>query len=408
MIDLRCSAVGKRYRRRPPNGGSDGGLWAALFGGWEHFWAVRDLSFDVERGEAVGIIGRNGAGKSTLLKLLSRITAPTRGEITIEGRLSALIEIGSGFHPELSGRENVYLNGAILGMRRREIAAKLDRIVDFAGLRPFIDTPVKWYSSGMFVRLGFAIAAHLEPEILLLDEVLAVGDLAFQAQCLDRVEEMRRAGTTVVFISHDLRAVERLCGRVLLMHEGTIVRSGLSADVIGHYLKTSMADVPARVSDASAVRLTSVSVEDGAQSSSAVFRPGEPITIRVDYAAAHRVAEVVFELWWYSVDGSLQCVLSTETLADTTIETGNGSVRFFCPELGLRPGIYRIDAGIRRRNSPVALPYLHRWPASAVIRVDPGRPVHGAFHMPHGWQIDVPAATGANGTSAAAFPQRGR
>ena len=167
------------------------------------------MSFDVGRGETLGIIGHNGAGKSTILKLLSRITAPTRGTITLEGRVAALIEVGSGFHPELSGRENVFLSGSVLGMRRREIAAKLDRIVEFAGVGPFIDMPVKWYSSGMYVRLGFAVAAHLEADILLVDEVLAVGDAAFQIRSFERIGELRREGATLIFISHDLSAIEK-------------------------------------------------------------------------------------------------------------------------------------------------------------------------------------------------------
>ncbi|MGH9373055.1 MAG: ABC transporter ATP-binding protein, partial [Vicinamibacterales bacterium] len=162
------------------------------------FWALRDVNLDVPRATSVGVIGRNGAGKSTLLKLLAGVTAPTRGRIVIHGRVAALIEVGSGFHPELTGRENVFLSGAILGMRRREIAAKLDRIVEFADVRRFLDTPVKWYSSGMYVRLGFAIAAHMEPDILLVDEVLAVGDAEFQVKCLQRIQELRRQGTTTV------------------------------------------------------------------------------------------------------------------------------------------------------------------------------------------------------------------
>src|SRR6187397_2212659 len=176
--------------------------------GSDEFWAVRDVSFDVTRGETLGIIGHNGAGKSTLLKLLSRITAPTEGTITLEGRLAALIEVGSGFHPELTGRENIFLSGSVLGMRRREIAAKLDRIIEFSGVGTFIDTPVKWYSSGMYVRLGFAVAAHLEADILLVDEVLAVGDAEFQVKCLQRIQELRDRGVTSLFISHDLTAVE--------------------------------------------------------------------------------------------------------------------------------------------------------------------------------------------------------
>ena len=185
MIDVRSDHVSKQYAPR-----------AAGQSGPEAFWALRDLSFDVIRGEAFGVIGPNGAGKSTLLKLLAGITTPTSGRIEIRGRLSALIEIGSGFHQELSGRENVYLSGSILGMRRREIAAKFDQIVEFAGVAPFIDMPVKWYSSGMYVRLGFSIAAHLDPDILLIDEVLAVGDAVFQERCLARIQALRRSGTT--------------------------------------------------------------------------------------------------------------------------------------------------------------------------------------------------------------------
>ncbi|MEP6779558.1 MAG: ABC transporter ATP-binding protein, partial [Gemmatimonadaceae bacterium] len=215
-VDIEFNDVSKRYlidsnrSTLPSSGNTLARGIDRLRSKTEAFWAVRNVSFDVRRGEALGIIGHNGAGKSTILKLLSNITAPTSGSITIRGRLSALIEVGSGFHPELSGRENIFLSGSILGMRRREIATKLDSIVEFAGIRQFVDTPVKRYSSGMYVRLGFAIAAHLEPDILLLDEVLAVGDSAFQAKCLLRIKDLEAAGTTIVFISHDLLAVERV------------------------------------------------------------------------------------------------------------------------------------------------------------------------------------------------------
>jgi lipopolysaccharide transport system ATP-binding protein len=241
MIDIDFSHVSKRYVVRADDAGAaaTGGRIARqlkrLRTRTEAFWALRDVSFQVQRGEALGIIGQNGAGKSTILKLLSSITAPTDGRITIDGRLSALIEVGSGFHPELSGRENIYLSGSILGMRRRDIDAKLERIVEFAGVRQFIDTPVKRYSSGMYVRLGFAIAAHLEPDILLLDEVLAVGDASFQAKCIQRIKELEAGGTTIVFISHDLTAVERICDRAILMRRGRIVAEGLPREVIKAY-----------------------------------------------------------------------------------------------------------------------------------------------------------------------------
>jgi ABC-type polysaccharide/polyol phosphate transport system ATPase subunit len=221
MVAVRFDAVSKKYRLRQPSGARH-----------EDFWALRDVSFDVSRSETLGVIGHNGAGKSTMLKLLSRITAPTSGTITLDGRVAALIEVGSGFHPELSGRENIFLSGAVLGMRRGEIAAKLDRIVEFAGVGPFIDMPVKWYSSGMYVRLGFAVAAHLEADILLIDEVLGVGDAAFQIRSFERINELRRDGATLIFISHDLSAIERLSDRVVLMNRGRIAGGGGGGRVV--------------------------------------------------------------------------------------------------------------------------------------------------------------------------------
>jgi lipopolysaccharide transport system ATP-binding protein len=201
----------------------------------EELWALKNCSFDVARGDLVGIIGRNGAGKSTLLKLLSRITEPTEGEILMYGRVGALLEVGTGFHPELTGRENVYLNGTILGMRRREIAARFDEIVAFAEVERFLDTPVKHYSSGMYVRLAFAVAAHLEPEILIVDEVLAVGDSEFQRKCLGKMAEVAHAGRTVLFVSHNLQAISTLTKRTLVLERGACVFDGSTLDGIAHY-----------------------------------------------------------------------------------------------------------------------------------------------------------------------------
>src|SRR5579862_7003873 len=199
-------------------------------------WALRDVSLEIQPGEAIGLIGRNGAGKSTLLKLLSRITLPTEGRIVMRGRVATLLEVGTGFHPELSGRENIFVNGAILGMRRREIESRFDDIVDFSGIERFIDTPVKRYSSGMFVRLAFAIAAHLEPEILLVDEVLAVGDADFQRKCLGKMAEVSEGGRTVVFVSHNMAAVQRLCTRVFVIENGRLALEGSPADAVAAYL----------------------------------------------------------------------------------------------------------------------------------------------------------------------------
>jgi ABC-type polysaccharide/polyol phosphate transport system ATPase subunit len=206
----------------------------------QHLWALRDVSFDVAEGEVVGIVGANGAGKSTLLKILSRITRPTAGEARLRGRVASLLEVGTGFHVELTGRDNVYLNGGVLGMSRAEIARKFDEIVEFAGVERFLDTPVKRYSSGMLVRLGFAVAAHLEPEILIVDEVLAVGDAEFQRKCLGKIEGVAREGRTVLFVSHNMNAVQRLCRRSLAFKQGALVRDGETRDVVAWYL----ADAP--------------------------------------------------------------------------------------------------------------------------------------------------------------------
>ena len=200
-------------------------------------WALRDVSFEVNRGEVLGIIGRNGAGKSTILKILSRITAPTSGRAMVKGRIGSLLEVGSGFHPELTGRENIYLNGSILGMRKSEIGRKLDEIIDFSGLERFIDTPVKRYSSGMYVRLAFAVAAHLEPEILIIDEVLAVGDADFQDKCLGKMKGVAACGRTVLFVSHNLAAVGKLCPKSILVESGRVIEHGSTSEAIAKYLR---------------------------------------------------------------------------------------------------------------------------------------------------------------------------
>lgn len=201
----------------------------------EEFWALKDISFEIKQGDRVGIIGRNGAGKSTLLKILSRITEPTSGKISIKGRVASLLEVGTGFHPELTGRENIYLNGAILGMNRSEIKKKFDEIVDFAEIEKFLDTPVKRYSSGMYVRLAFAVAAHLEPEILIVDEVLAVGDAQFQKKCLGKMENVGKEGRTVLFVSHNMAAIRALCSKAIFLKHGFLVQSGTSSECLSTY-----------------------------------------------------------------------------------------------------------------------------------------------------------------------------
>src|SRR6267143_2261242 len=241
MIDLKFDRVSKKYEIRTSSNSPRRWYRRPFANRSAQMWALRDVSFEVKEGEALGIVGHNGAGKTTILKILSSITTPTQGEITVRGRLAALVEVSSGFHPELTGRENIYLHGAMLGMRRSEIRRKLDSIIDFSGVGQYIDVPVKRYSSGMYVRLGFSIAAHLDPDILLLDEVLAVGDLAFQTKCLDRIAELRKTGRTIVFISHDLAAVYRLCDRALLLSHGCILADGPPREVIDQYQQITFA-----------------------------------------------------------------------------------------------------------------------------------------------------------------------
>jgi lipopolysaccharide transport system ATP-binding protein len=273
-------------------------------------WALRDVNIEVAPGEVLGLIGRNGAGKSTLLKLLSRITEPTTGIIEIEGRVGSLLEVGTGFHPELTGRENIYLNGAILGMRRNEIRRKFDEIVGFAEVERFIDTPVKHYSSGMYVRLAFAVAAHLEPEILLVDEVLAVGDFAFQKKCLGKMEEVARAGRTVIFVSHNMAAVENLCTSCLLLNEGRVLVKGSPRDVVELYMRTDLrsdlgwrdfASLPGRKS--SAVRITRVRLYSIDDSPSGSVRMGERLAVVVDFVCESRPIRPVLGIVIKTIQG---------------------------------------------------------------------------------------------------------
>ncbi|MGH9871108.1 MAG: ABC transporter ATP-binding protein [Pyrinomonadaceae bacterium] len=272
-----------------------GGLVTAPFrkfrNGRDHqlLWALTDINLDIGQGELVGIIGHNGAGKSTLLKILSRVTKPTTGEIELCGRIGSLLEVGTGFHPELTGRENIFLSGAILGMQRAEIERKFGEIVAFSELEKFVETPVKWYSSGMYVRLAFSVAAHLEPEILMMDEVLAVGDAAFQQKCLDKMHYIRNQGRTILFVSHDMAAITRLCKRVVLLEGGKIVHDGAPGEVINYYLSSRLKTGASRKWNAAEapgneiVRLRGVRVRDQNGTTLAVVDIRKPFGIEVTY-----------------------------------------------------------------------------------------------------------------------------
>jgi lipopolysaccharide transport system ATP-binding protein len=266
----------------------------------ETFWALRNITFSIPRGQVCGIIGRNGAGKSTLLKILSRITEPSEGSIRIHGRVASLLEVGTGMHPELTGRENVFLNGAILGMKRSEIARKYDEIVDFSGVERFIDTPVKRYSSGMRVRLGFSVAAHLEPEILLVDEVLAVGDAGFQKKCLGKIDDIAHAGRTILFVSHNMPAIQSLCDHAVLLEDGQLVAKGDVSSVVARYLESSLSRSSTPIHDRSDRHGSGVVRLKGVQIVTAGGRDtvcsGDRLSLTLSYCAAGPVRSTVFRV----------------------------------------------------------------------------------------------------------------
>jgi lipopolysaccharide transport system ATP-binding protein len=323
----------------------------------ETIWALKDIAFQVEAGEVVGIIGRNGAGKTTLLKLLSRITEPTEGYAEIRGRVGSLLEVGTGFHPELTGRENIYLNGAILGMRRSEIGRKFDEIVAFSEIEKFLDTPVKHYSSGMYVRLAFAVAAHLEPEILLIDEVLAVGDAAFQRKCLGKMEDVARGGRTVLFVSHNMQAIRSLCHRSSLLESGRLVFSGTAGECIDRYVLDASKDIPSEVDttplrrspSASDSSLRIVRVGINGENGRALISASQPLEVEMAFRCSERLEEVVLGISIHTMDNFrvLEC-RSTDTYAPISVLTpGEYRVKCAIADNILSPGIYSLAVGAR-------------------------------------------------------------
>ncbi len=332
------------------------------------FWALDSIDLEVRRGEVVGLIGRNGAGKSTLLKILSRITVPTTGFIDLWGRVGSLLEVGTGFHPELTGRENIYLNGSILGMSRREISARFDEIVDFSGVERFLDTPVKRYSSGMFVRLAFAVAAHLEPEILIVDEVLAVGDAEFQKRCLGKMQDVAGHGRTVLFVSHNMSAVSTLCSRAVLLEQGRVVRDGAPEEVINAYFRNATTDQPTR--EAQQIVAGDVSshpnrrqnkkplirrfaIEFPGREDAAVAFWGEPIRVRIGYDFSTLdgpLKQPEFAVTFHTPLGVKVFTLhSAFQPNDVPAElSGRGEVVCEVPELPLNVGQYHVSVRLWR------------------------------------------------------------
>jgi len=315
-------------------------------------WALKDVSFNVNQGEVVGVIGRNGAGKSTLLKLISRITYPTKGRVQVRGRFASLLEVGTGFHPELSGRENIFLNGSILGMTSLEVKAKLEEIVAFAGVERFLDTPIKRYSSGMRLRLGFAVAAHLEPDVLIVDEVLAVGDVAFQRKCLAAMDDLRSEGRTVVFVSHNMEAVENLCPRCIWIEAGRVRRDGPNTEVISAYMNSydGQAAHSANLSDFADRRgngdgrIVGFEILDGDRRPTSFIRGGQPAVLRLHYEVFQKLPEPHFGVRIMTSLGTLVTELSTWStgLEIPELNPGEGSIDFEIDQLNLMGADYRL------------------------------------------------------------------
>jgi len=313
------------------------------------FWALQDISFEVKRGQAFGIIGHNGAGKSTALKILSRIMRPTKGHMILNGRLSALIEVSAGFHQDLTGRENIFLNGTILGMTKREIASKFDQIVAFSGLEEFIDTPVKRYSSGMYARLGFSVAAHVNSDVLIVDEVLSVGDYVFQRKCIERMKEVIREGVTVLFVSHNLKVVAEFCDRCLLLDKGRAVLTGPAQEVISAYLSRSLGGRQGDAPSSSPVTITKVTVRDS-EGECSRFQSGQKAWVDIEVTAHRRCSNLSVML--HITNDTLESIFdtSTERLGHGHFALDKGEV-FTCTfelSLNVTPGIFHPSVVVYR------------------------------------------------------------
>jgi lipopolysaccharide transport system ATP-binding protein len=341
------------------------------------FWALQDLSFEVRRGEAFGIIGHNGAGKSTALKILSRIMKPTKGRIVVDGRLSALIEVTAGFHQDLTGRENIFLYGTIIGMSRREIASKLDEIIAFSGLEEFIDTPVKRYSSGMFARLGFSVAAHVNPDVMIVDEVLSVGDYLFQRKCVERMKEQVRNGAAVVFVSHNLKDIAAFCHSCLLLEKGRALISGPTQEVISNYLKRC-GTIGSRHPDNSPVVISKVTVrnEDG---ECLRFRSGEKAWVDIELRAQAPCSKLSVSLYINSL--AKEDVFNTSTerlgLGNFSLDAGDVYHCTFELHLNLANGIFHTSVLVFRYDTETA---YDRWEPAASIYVSSETDVRGCAH----------------------------
>ena len=365
----------------------------------EEFWALRDVSFQVSPGEMVGLIGPNGAGKSTILKLISRVIEPTSGQVITHGRVSALLELGVGFHPDLTGRENVFLNGSILGMSRRKIKKRFDNIADFAGIGSFIDAPVRLYSSGMYMRLGFSIAVHSDPEVLLIDEVLAVGDHSFQNKCLDSIRELRQKGITVFLVSHELEKIRSMCDRALWIEHGQVQAAGDVERVTHAYLDGIVAQGTADFAPADAtdkahrwgsreVELEGVELLDAAAKPRRAFVTGEEITLRLHYQAHQRIEQPQFGLAIHHESGA-QVSGPNNVFSGYEVRSieGSGYMDYRIPELPLLPGRYLVTAAIHDYEGLHAYDVRRYCAEFIIVPSSEIKDRYGIFHIPASWHL---------------------
>lgn len=349
------------------------------------FWAVKDVSFEVDRGETLGIIGPNGSGKSTLLKMINGIFWPDQGKIVVKGRVGALIEVGAGFHPLLTGRENIFVNGAILGMSRAEVKEKFDRIIDFAGIGSFIDTPVKNYSSGMFVRLGFAVAVHCEPEVLLVDEVLAVGDLDFQAKCREKIRQMRQQGVTIFLVSHNMHTISHLCRRTLFMHFGQQVFTGETSQAIDLYRRYRQQGKPVDFSrsEGRELRVTGLDILDRYGQEKRDFSTGDYVKFRIHLFSGQPVTDPVISLSIYNDSGDVITGIRNDVDGvPSGVVQGNAVCELDVPQLNLLPDVYTLNVTFL---DPDGFTFYDRVEAAAKIWVAGGKQVNGVVYFPHRW-----------------------
>jgi lipopolysaccharide transport system ATP-binding protein len=389
MIALKANNISKKYVLNHQAANTSGSLKDNLYGFFsgkkttkskEEFWALNGVDFEINAGDRVGIVGANGAGKSTLLKILSRITDPTKGQLEITGRVASLLEVGTGFHPELTGRENIYLNGSILGMKKHEISRKFDEIVDFSGVERFLDTPVKRYSSGMYVRLGFAIAAHLDPDIFIVDEVLAVGDSEFQKKCMGKMQEVSSEGRTVLFVSHNLTAVDALCNKGIFLHKGTVKDDGPAKKVINTYLSTFSKNVLKKEFDNdndapgnSSVKIKSIEVKPD-------FLPGQtaidvrtPLSVHLNFKTFQTHEQLNVSLFVISLTGEI-----VFNVGSTLVKGIAGSYTASCniPAPLLNDGSYTVSVMIVKNSTEV----LFHYEEPITFEVADWRPQEGDWH----------------------------